>query len=359
MTARFPIKFALLALVAPFGVASAIGAAPQEGARQERVESESAAGTSGYRRLVTREETGDRTLETWVVEASSPNGGYESLLEVEEETVRIDPETTRASRREYTMDPDGRRSLLRTVEEERIERPDGGASVVRDISETDANGRPRLTRQETETTTSSGDGAFRTEILAATPGINRSGLVPTERILETGTRDADDRLLDSDRTTYSDPAGRGNWEALERRITAHEYNAGEVGTVESVYRRNAGGELVLDEQVVSREWTDAGGSDRSTQDVYSTNIPGQRSPREPRLLRQVEVVRTPTPDGGWEMTREVRESRQGRFQVVERETERGRPNRDGGTDIEREVQRLDANGRLRTVRTGTSSESGS
>jgi hypothetical protein len=351
-TAAQSLCLSILVLVIP-----GLSAEAQEPGSTERIEYESSNGTSGYRRLVTREEAPDRTLETWVVEATSVNGGFDALLEVEEETLRIDEFTSQITRQEFTTDSDGRRVLLQTVRENRIESADGDVDVERDISEPDANGRLQLTRQERETTRPGPDGRFDTEIQVSRPGINSNALVPTERVLETGRSDAEGRVLEADRTSYSDPTGRGNWEALERRITTNEYADEEFSSVENVYRQNATGELTLNEQIVSREWTDDAGRGQVTQDTYSTDIPGQRTLRDPRLLRQVAVTRTDGASGGWEISREVRESRQGRFRVVERETETARATGGGGIDIERVVERLDANGRMTPVRTTSSTES--
>jgi hypothetical protein len=221
----------------------------------------------------------------------------------------------------------------------------------------DLNGRSNLSRRETETTEANPDGTFRTETVVARPGINTSGFVPTERTLETGRRDSENRLVESDLTVYSDPTGGSRWEALERRITSYDYGEAETATTENVYRRNASGDLELNEQVVSREWTAPGGVGRTTRDVYSTDIPGERSLTRPELLRQIEVSRRETPDGGWTLTREVREDRQGSFRLVEREVETARPNPGGGVDVQRTLEQLDANGRMSTVASTAASTS--
>jgi len=325
--------------------------------RQERTEYETSDGTAGYRRLVTTEEDGNRKVETWAVETSSVNGGYDPILQVEEETVTVDDQTTRVTRREYSTDSNGRPALIATIEEERVESASGAVSVTRDINEVDANGRSRTTRRETESTSVASDGSYETRIEVLRPALNRSGLLPAEQVTETGRRDSDGRVVESDRTSWADSTQRGDWEPLERRIRTHEYGANEVSTVENVYRPNASGELTISEQLVSREWIDSSGREQRTEEVYSTDIPGERSLRAPELLRQVAVTRTETPDGGWNLTREVRESRQGRFRMVERETETARPNRGGGMAVERVVERLDANGRMRPVQTSTGSGS--
>ena len=75
-----------------------------------------------------------------VVEQPSVNGDSNVLLEVEDETVRIDAETSRRTRREYGMDADGGQRLVVTIEEDRVASPDGGLSLVRSFAEPDVNG---------------------------------------------------------------------------------------------------------------------------------------------------------------------------------------------------------------------------
>ena len=189
------------------------------------------------------------------------------------------------------------------------------------------------------------------------PGVNRGGFVPTERVEQRERRDGE-QVLEVNQTTYTDPTGRGTWEALERRILSRDYSDEDVRTVESVYTADGAGILVLSGEIVSREWTGARGREHRTEDVFSTDVPGQVSSQEPRLVQQVEVVRTPRSNGGWRTTRVVRETRGSRLQVVERVTESSRPDGRGGTVVEQETQQLDVNGQLRTVNVSRTRDSG-
>ncbi|MFQ5889638.1 MAG: hypothetical protein ACE5JR_06255 [Gemmatimonadota bacterium] len=333
-------------------------AGPQEKPRDQRLEEEfqSSQGISPSRRLESRRETEDRALERRVVEQPSINGGYGVVLEVEEETVRIDSRTSRRTRREFAPDSDGGRRLIQTIEEERVETPDGRRRIVRHFSQPDVNGRPRATRREVEVTAPEGAGIYRTEIEVSVPDINRSGFIPTERIEQRERRDGE-RVLEVDRTTYSYRAGHRSWQATERRTTNREVGEREVRTVERVYWLDGNDDLFLRDRIVSREWTDARGAEHTTEQVYTTDISALGRSKEPRLFQQIEAVRTTRPDGSWRSTREVRERGVNGLRLVERVIEESRPDGKGGTMTIREVQRADGNGRLRTVSVSRRSES--
>ena len=148
----------------------------------------------------------DSKVSSTVVERPSINGESTVLLDVENDTVRIDAKTSRRTRREYATDADGRRRLVVTIEENRVDRPDGGQSIVRNFTVPDVNGRPRATRRETEETVPEGGGVFRTLIEVSVPGVNRGRFVSTERVEQTERRDGE-QVLEIDRTTYTSQPG--------------------------------------------------------------------------------------------------------------------------------------------------------
>ena len=242
------------------------------------------------------------------------------------------------------------------VEEHRITTADGDESIVREFTQPDVNGRSRAMRRETQETVSEGNGAYRTEIEISIPGPSGDRLVPTERVEQTEQRDGD-RTLESERVTYTNVTNRGEWKAREQRVVTHSHGDADVQSVESVYRPDGSGSMVLRDQIVRKEWTGSRGQQHSREEVFATEIPGQGRTSKPRLFQQIDTVRTTRSDGGSQATREVSERRGGRTVVVERTTERERPDGRGGTIVERETQRRDVNGRLRTVR--VSREAGS
>ncbi len=112
--------------------------------------------------------------------------------------------------------------------------------------------------------------------------------------------------------------------------------------------------MVLRDQIVRKEWTGSRGQQHTREEVFATEIPGQGRSSQPRLYQQIDTVKTTDANGGTRTTREVTERRGGRDVVVERTIERSRSDGRGGTVVERETQRRDVNGQLRTV--GVSSD---
>ncbi len=293
-------------------------------------------------------DAGQDSTSSSVVERPSINGGSSVLLEVKTDTTRGESGTSRTRRREYGTDVDGRSSLLLTVEERRVSRPDGGESVVREFTQPDVNGRTRTTRRETQETVTEGDGVYRTEIDVSAPGANGDRFVPTERVEKTERRDGD-RMLESESITYTTLTNRGDWQASEHRVVKRSYGESEIQSVESVYRPDGSGNMVLRDEIVRKEWTGSRGQQHTRDEVFATDIPGQGRSSTPRLFQQIDTVRTTRPDGSTKTIREVRERRGNRTVVVERVTERERLDSRGGTLVERETQRRDVNGQLRAV----------
>jgi hypothetical protein len=320
------------------------------------VEVAAAPGASAYRERTTREEREGRTVERSVVEASSINGGTRVLSEVVDDTARTSPGTTQRTRQQFVTDTNGRSRLVATTQEQRIERVEGGHVIVRDLSEPDVNGRSRATRREREETVAVGGGVFSTETEVSEPVGGGADFLATARTERRERRDGD-VVLEQDTTTYANPTGRGSWEATERRVLSRQVDGAGSRGVETVYRSNDAGELVVSDRIVSREWT-RGGTEYRTQDVFSTEIPNNGRSAEPRLYQQVEERRTNKPSGAWTTTRTTREPRGGQMRVVEQVVERARPDGRGGTVVDREVLRLDINGRLETTETSQTRESG-
>ena len=329
------------------------------GQNQRRVTSEEergVPGTRGYRRETTRDERGDTVVERTVVEEPSIQGGAATTLRVEAEevTTHLTAETHLRTRTEFTTDLNGRQSVTGAAEERVTERPDGGRSVVRSFSEPDANGVSRATRFETEETVAETGGVFRTVREIAVPDVDGT-MSPVERVEQIEQRDGDN-LLSLDETTYYDPMGTGTWAAQQRRVVNNRYDGGAVRGVEEVYAANDRGELILNDRVVSREWTSAGGREHRTEQIFTRDVTGQARAREPQFFQEVEQVRTPRAQGGYSSTRSVTEMRSGHARLVERVTETARPDGRGGMIIAREIQRAGLNG-LETVSVTTTRES--
>lgn len=289
-----------------------------------------------------------------VIEQGTPDGGSRTLSDVETSTTEVAPGTQETTRREYGTDANGDSTLLATISETRVTRADGGESVVREVSHPDVNGRSQTMRRETSETVAEGDGVFRTEVEVATPDSSGSRLVTRERIEQVERRT--NETIERESVTYSNVSSRGDWRATELRVTTESPTDGGVESVESVYRPDGSGSMVLRDEIVRTEWTGSRGQEHTREHVYATDIPGQGRTSDLRLYQQIDTVRTTRANGSVQTTREVTEQRGGRDVVVERVVERSRSDGRGGTIVERETQRRDINGQLRTVATTTERE---
>ena len=346
-----------LALVTALLAAGSVGATPalaqDAGDSRTEVRTVSPAGVPDTRTVTTVERRAGRTVERTVVEGTGGDGDARLLSETVDETEASAGGIVERTRREYIVGPNGVRTLVATVAERTEERADGGRLTVRDYTEPDLNGRSRTTRQEREETVARGDGAYRTRIDIAEP--SSRGLVQTRRIERVEQRDGDE-LVARDSTTYADPTGRGDLDAVERRVLTRDQEGGRARSVELVYRADDNDNLVPRERIERLERAGAGGGQIVSEDVYTRGVNGPAGSL--RLERRTESVRTDRPGGGGTTTRTVSEARNGRMQVVERVVERMARDATGDVVIERETQRVDVNGRFRTVSTTHARESG-
>jgi len=334
-------------------LATASGLAQEADRSRTEVRAVSSEGVPDTRTVTTLEHRAGRTVERTVVEGAGVDGGATVLSETIEETATAGAGTVERMRREYTTGPNGDRQLIMTVAERTDEQADGGRLTVRDYTEPDLNGRSRTTRREREETVAEGNGVFRTRIDITEPTI--AGLSRTQVIEQTEQRNGED-LVAQERTTYADPTGRGDLEPVERRVLTREPADGSARSVEVVYRADDNDNLVQRERIERRERTGPDGAQIVSEEVFTRGVNGPAASL--RLEQRVESVRTERPGGGWTATRTVSESRGGRMQAVERVVERTAPDGSGGVTIERETQRVDVNGRFRTVSTTRARESG-
>lgn len=286
-----------------------------------------------------------RTVERTVVEGSSINGNATVLSEVVDETVRHDGRTSQRALSEFLTDVNGRRRLVSTIEEHRVEGPDGGHQVTRAYMSFDANGRPSITRREREAVVDRGDGLFVTEIEVTTPSINESAFVATERI-DQQERRTGDQLWAKKTTAYADPTDH-RWDIAEQRSLTR--NVANRTAEELIYRRDSSGRLVESERIVSREWT-AGRQECRTDETYVRDI-NNAGALATRPTRLVEIVRTHLSDDESETTRTRHERAGDRLHVVERVVERSRRDGRGGLVIDQDLQRPIVHERLQTVAT--------
>ena len=268
---------------------------------------------------------------------------------VEEETIRVNPQTkvvTRISR----DDGFGSRRLVSVTEETRTVKKDGQEEAVRTISRPDANGRLQVEEKQTQRVVSREDNEFEVQTVVSMPGPDRR-LQPVEQFVQTERRLADG-TVELDLTSYVVDSNR-QWQPVKRHTAVTQAVGGESRTEEEVYQADLNRRLSLTDRITSREWPAENGTMRRTIETRSVNPQGKL-----QLAERVNTVQTTDPDGSVKIVQdqELRHQGSGRMQVFERIVSSSTPGDEGSTELRVEIP--DYNGRLSIARTYREDRSG-
>ena len=269
---------------------------------------------------------------------------------VEEETIRVNAETTRTVTRTYHDDGFGSRRLYRVVEETRTLKEDGQEEAVRSISNQDANGRLQVQVQETQRVVSRGDNEFEVQTVVSMPGANRR-LQPVQQFVQTERRQADG-TVELDRIYYVVDGNR-QWQPVERRTAVTRAVGGESRTEEEVYRADLNQRLSLSDRITSREWQAEDGTMRRTIETRSVDPQGKL-----QLAERVNTVQSTGPDGLVKIVQDLEERRGSGMQLLERIVSSFTPGGEAGGSTEIRVETTDGNGRLTLAGTYREDRSG-
>ncbi len=259
---------------------------------------------------------------------------------VEEETIQVDPHTTRTVTRTYHDDGFGSQRLVSVTEETRTVKEDGQEEAVRRISNPDSNGRLQLQVEETQRVVSRGDNEFEVQTVVSMPGVDRR-LRPVEQFVQTELRRTDG-TVELDRIHYVADGSR-QWQPVERRTSVTRAGNGESTTEEEVYRADLNRRMSLSDRITSREWNAEDGTIHRTIETQSVNPQGKL-----QLAERVNTVQSTDPDGLVEIVQDVEVPLQGsgRMQPSERIVSSFTPGGEAGGSTEIRVEVPDGNGRL-------------
>ena len=102
--------------------------------------------TNPTRVTQSHKQDGGRSVDTQRLERQDIDGHYQTYGETETETVNVNSTTTRVITRHFVTDADGRKTLNTITEEETHSAPGGRESMVRTVSNPDANGALQVSR---------------------------------------------------------------------------------------------------------------------------------------------------------------------------------------------------------------------
>jgi hypothetical protein len=311
------------------------------------------------RTIENHSQSGNRTFDKQSIERLS-DGNYEPYLDIEKETVNLDANTVRTTTRTFGFDSDGAKTLVQVTEEEQHTRAGGGSSVVRSVSNPDANGNLQVVQREIQetTTTKAGNNAEQTtKTTVMLPG-SEGGLAPAMMTQERSTQSGG--TVDSQKTTLL-PDGNGSWQVGEvKEMKTEEQGTQEQGSVrttdEQVSRPDADGNLSEISRKVSKESVGAGES-RSRADDYSINVPGAPQDGALHLVERVITTQSGAAPGQQKNSTTIEKLNPGdpgaglRVAIATSDSLRTEPSGRRSTETTRQ---LDANGEMAVVSVDTS-----
>lgn len=248
---------------------------------------------------------------------------------IEQEEVKVDPQTTRITRHVFNASANGGRQLTEMVVEEIKKLPGDRIHAVRTVSRKDANGRFTPVQQEIQEMAPSGTDAFQIKKTLFLPGINNS-LIEKEQIQQTERRKGD-TAVEIDRTRYVSGLN-GAWSAAERRVSQNTLGKGQTRTEEQVYQYDVNNRLSLIQQLRVTEWKNASGQNQRQSEIYAPNIDGKfqldsrttivQKPLKNGQQETTEILERPSPSAPNEGLRSVRKIVENLQLVGAEETER-------------------------------------
>lgn len=327
----------------------------QTGASQSWTDtSQSQAGdTNPTRSVDSHIENGNRTVDNQSLQRLGSDGDYEPYQDIEKTTVKVDSTTTRTITREYGRDADGNKTLVQVREEETHTQPDGSSSTTRSTSNPDADGNLQVVQREIEETKKISKDVSETKATVMLPGIEGS-LAPVMMTQERSTSAANGNV-DSKKTTLI-PDGNGNWQVSEVKDIKTQKDGNNRTTDTRVSRPNANGQLSEVSRTVSTE-PDNGGSQRSTVQNYSLDVPGVPQDGSLHEVERATTVQNTSVTGAQSTVRQVERPDPGDpaagLQVYVVSSDTVRPGV-SGAQATQTIQMRDANGDLGVVSVDTS-----
>jgi hypothetical protein len=279
-----------------------------------------------------------------------PTDNAAAAVEVEQEVVKVDDQTTRTIRRAFDNSVNGERRLIESVVEEIQKMSNGSMRAVRTISRKDGSGSLSPIQRDIQELTPAGTNKFQIKRSLLQPGLNGT-FVEKEQIIQNEAL-KQDKIVEIDRIRYM-PDSNGKWNAIDRRLSKN--NLGDqIRTGEEVYRYDVNSKPMLTQQNKVTEWADAAGQRHRKSESYVPNLQG-----ELELSGRRTILQKALPNGN-QQTTEVLEMKSPSapgegLRLVQKVVENVKL-RNNEKERQIEVLEPDANGRLTTVRTWLSLE---
>ncbi len=247
-----------------------------------------------FRWLDTSRETAGVKFPTRELQSLSPKSLIGEPVEIEEERIEVNSNTTRIIRRTYAASVNGKRDMIETAVEEIQKLPRDRVRAVRTISRKDINGQFNPAQRDVQEIAALGEDSFqviRTLLVSESGG----GFVERERIQQTERRKGE-TSVEIDRTRYESDIN-GKWSATERRVSRNLLEGETTQTNEQVYQSDINNRMALTEQVEAVEWIDANGQKHRRSETFAPNSDGKL-----QLSSRTTITQIASEDGRQETT---------------------------------------------------------
>jgi len=295
-------------------------------------------------------EADGRTTDKQSVERLGMDGRYVPYLDVEKESVQVNPSTVRTTQRVYGRDADGRKVLTQVVEQTKSSLAGGAEKVVRNTSNPDADGRLQLIQRETADTKRLNDKVQVTKTTAYTPGPDGK-MVPSLQTEERRSQ-LDEHAVQVHKSTLL-PDINGKWQVQEVRDAVVKDDAQQTIHDERVSRPDNDGRLAESERTVTTEIKSESGEGTKTVESYATSTVGSADQGALRLNQRVTTASRKTLQGGTVTETKVSSRNpgapNGELRTTQKTIDIVRPTSSGGTEYQQQTISIDTDGRSSVV----------
>ena len=227
--------------------------------------------TSPLRTTESHTKSGNRIVDKQRVEVIGPDGRFEPDSDIEKEIIEANTMTTRTVVRTYRWDGNGRRYLVRVMEEEARSSASGDTHVARTTSNSDVNGNLQVVQRAVADTRKTSPNAQETKTTVYFADGN-GGLIASLQTQEL-QRTAADHGIEVKKTTLQ-PDGNGNWAVGEVKESTIKEDGKNRTSEERVSRPDINGKFSEVLRTVGKETETATGEKSSIVEIYSTDVPG-------------------------------------------------------------------------------------
>ncbi len=308
------------------------------------VQTHTAGINNSSREVQTRTASPGREVVKQTLEQQGADGRFRKVREATTETVGIGTKSVQSTQTVYATDADGRPILMQQTKADQQQLTDGTTRKVQDIFDADLNGRLGLSQREVSDEKIVARGVKQTDTSIFRPGTNEP-LSEAERLHEVERQVSPDVVQTE--STRSVRQANGQFQTVEtRNQEVRKTGATSSTEEEKINRVDANGAMnPFARNVTTRSSTNA--QEQVVTEAYA------QSPSQPagrlELKERTRVTTTTTSDGGRQTVQELERVNpvpNGGLRVVERTVETVRRVGPDQWQTERQLFKLDANGRL-------------